>query len=234
MSVEPAHQPTQVKDPQEVWTSVDIYFTERLHRDGSFYEEILARSDSAGLPEIHVSASQGKLLQLLAKIHQAKTILEIGTLAGYSTVWMANALPPDGRIVTLEFDPKHAELAQQNFQSAGLADSVELRQGAALETLPEVERSDIAPFDMTFIDADKVNIPAYFDWAVKLSRPGSIVIVDNVVREGAILRADSNDPSVGGVRRLADQLAKDDRVDATVVQTVGAKGYDGFVLAIVK
>lgn len=230
----PAESTNTIHQGPEMWAAVDDYFAQRLHTDEAIFAEILARSAAADLPEIHVSASQGKLLQLLATIKQAKAILEIGTLAGYSTVWMAGSLPPEGRIVTLEYDAKHAEVARLNFELAGIADKVELRQGAALETLPEVERAGLGPFDMTFIDADKVNIPAYFDWAVKLSRPGSLVIVDNVVREGAILNAASDDPSVRGVQRLADQLAENNRVNATMVQTVGGKGHDGFVLAVVQ
>lgn len=218
---------------QELWSAVDEFFGTERNASGAVFDQILEQSAKAGLPEIHVSASQGKLLQLLAQIQQATAILEIGTLAGYSTVWMARGLAPGGRIVTLEFDPKHAAVARENFAAAGVEDIVELREGAALETLPTVERDKLGPFDLTFIDADKVNIPAYFDWAVKLSRPGAVVIVDNVVRGGAILDEASDDPNVQGVRHLREQLQADDRVNSTVVQTVGAKGHDGFVLAIV-
>ena len=218
---------------QELWDAVDDFFVKRLSPAEPVFDQILERSAAAGLPPIHVSASGGKLLQLLVAISQARSILEVGTLAGYSTVWMARALPPGGRIVTLEVDPKHVEVARANFAQAGVEGVIELRPGAALDTLPEVEKAGLGPFDMAFIDADKANIPDYFDWAVRLSRTGSIVVIDNVVREGAILDESSSDPSVQGVRRLADQLANDVRVSATAVQTVGAKGHDGFVLATV-
>ncbi len=218
---------------QELWSAVDEYFSGRLHKRDEIFDQILDRSATAGLPEIHVSACQGKFLQLLVRIQRAKRILEIGTLAGYSTVWMAQGMPADGKIVTLEADAKHAEVARSNFALTGLSDLIELREGPALETLPQLEDDGVGPFDLTFIDADKVNIPAYFDWSVKLSRPGAIVIVDNVVREGAILDETSDDPSVQGVQRLTEHLANDDRAAATVFQTVGAKGHDGFILAVV-
>ena len=181
------------------------------------------------MPAISVSPPQGKLLHLIARALGARRILEIGTLAGYSAIWMGRALPPDGRLITLEVDGHHAEVARKNIARADLSDRVEVRIGAALDTLPKLA----GPFDLTFIDADKANIPEYFSWAQRLSRKGSVIIVDNVVRNGAVIEENSSDPAVLGVRRLNDQLAQNDGVDATTIQTVGSKGYDGFTLAVV-
>jgi predicted O-methyltransferase YrrM len=218
---------------QEQWTAVDRYVAGKLLPADPVLEAALQASTDAGLPAISVSAPQGKLLHLLARIHGAKTILEIGTLGGYSTIWLARALSAGGKVVTLELDPKHAEVARANFARAGLAGVVELRVGKALDTLPQLAAEGRGPFDLIFIDADKVSIPEYFTWALKLSRRGTVIIVDNVVRKGAVVEAGNSDPSIQGVRRLNDLLAVESRVSATTIQTVGSKGYDGFTLAVV-
>lgn len=217
----------------EQWTLVDRYIADALIPEDPVLEAALQASNDAGLPAIAVAPPHGKLLHLIAKIHGAKAILEIGTLGGYSTIWLARALPAGGRLVTLEIDPKHAIVARANFARAGLNGTIDLRIGAALATLPQLEKEKRGPFDLVFIDADKVNIPDYFTWALKLSRPGTIIIVDNVVRKGAVADAASNDPSVQGVRRLNVMLANEPRVTATTIQTVGSKGYDGFTLGVV-
>jgi predicted O-methyltransferase YrrM len=214
---------------QEQWDAVDGYFSGLLVGPDAALDAALEASDAAGLPQIAVSANQGKLLHLLARLRGARRILEIGTLGGYSTIWLARALPADGQLVTLEYDPKHAEVARANIERAGLADRVEVRVGAALDTLPGLE----GPFDLAFIDADKPNNPDYFRAALRLSRPGSVIVVDNVVRGGRVADPDSTDPAVLGTRALAELLAAEPAVDATMVQTVGSKGYDGFALALV-
>lgn len=219
---------------EQQWTAVDNYITEMLVGADPALEGALQASDAAGLPQISVAPNQGKLLQILAQMQGARTILEIGTLGGYSTIWLARALPADGRLVTLEFDPKHAEVARQNIARAGLAGKVEIRVGPALETLPKLAAEGYGPFDFTFIDADKVNNPAYFAWALDHSRPGSVIIVDNTVRGGLVIDAGSQDPSTLGVRRLYEMLAAETRVNVTAVQTVGSKGWDGFTIARVK
>ncbi len=213
--------------PIELWTEVDRYIADLLLPPDPALDAAQAAAAAAGLPAISVSAPQGKLLQLLARTVGARDILEIGTLAGYSAIWLARALPPGGRLVTLEADPKHAEVARANMAGAGLAGLADVRLGKALDTLPTLT----GPFDLSFIDADKANIPDYFDWALKLSRPGSLIVVDNVVRGGAVLDGQSPDPSVKGVRRFNAMLAVETRVSATTIQTVGSKGYDGFTLA---
>jgi predicted O-methyltransferase YrrM len=217
---------------QPLWTEVDDYISGLLIGDDAALDGALAASDAAGLPPIAVTPAQGKLLYLIARIHGARNVLEIGTLAGYSTIWLARALPADGRLITLEYDPRHAEVASANIAAAGLADRVEVRVGAALDTLPDI--ADEGPFDLFFIDADKVNNPAYFRWALDHSRPGSVIVVDNVVRGGQVVDADSTDPSIVGTRELGSLLATEPRVSATMVQTVGDKGYDGFALALVE
>lgn len=211
----------------ETWTSVDKYLTDLVVQPDAALNAALAASAAAGLPEIAVSAPQGKLLHLVTKLIGARSILEIGTLGGYSTIWLARALPPDGRIITLEADAKHAEVACANLAKAGLASVVEVRLGPALETLPQLA----GPFDLTFIDADKPNTPEYFAWALKLSRPGSLIVVDNVVRGGKIVDAASTDANVQGMRKFLEMMAAEPRVSATVLQTVGSKGYDGLALA---
>ena len=218
---------------QERWTAVERYITDLLVPPDFALDEALRASAAAGLPPIHVSPNEGKLLQLLARVQRARTILEIGTLGGYSTIWLARALPAEGQLITLEADPKYAEVAHSNIARAGLLDVVELRLGRALDTLPHVAAEGLGPFDVIFIDADKENNPDYFAWALKLSGRGSLIIVDNVVRDGAVIDAASGDPNVQGVRRFNELLAAEPRVSATAIQTVGSKGYDGFALALV-
>jgi predicted O-methyltransferase YrrM len=218
---------------QDQWTSVDGYITSLLVPSDPALDAALASSTAAGLPAINVAPNQGKLLHLLARIHGARSVLEIGTLGGYSTIWLARALPPGGKVVTLEADPKHAEVARANLARANLGGVVDVRVGAALDTLPQIARERLGPFDLFFIDADKANIPHYFKWALDLSRPGSVIIVDNVVRGGAVLDASSADPNVQGVRRFNELVAAERRVSATAIQTVGSKGYDGFAIALV-
>jgi predicted O-methyltransferase YrrM len=193
----------------------------------------LRESAAAGLPAIHVSPSQGKMLHLLARALGARRILEIGTLGGYSTIWLARALPAGGRLVTLEADPRHASVARSNLARAGLSAAVEVRVGRALDLLPQLASEVGGPFDLIFIDADKAGYPDYFPWALKLSRRGSLIIADNVVRNGAVVDGSGADPGVAGVRRMNELVAGEARVSATVVQTVGGKGYDGFMLAVV-
>jgi predicted O-methyltransferase YrrM len=217
---------------ERVWTEVDDYISGLLVGADPVLDGAQAAGDKAGLPQIAVAPNQGKMLNLIARVHGARRILEIGTLAGYSTIWLARALPADGKLITLEYDPHHAEVATANIAAAGLADRVEVKVGAALDTLPTI--ADDGPFDLFFIDADKVNNPKYFQWALDHSRPGSVIIVDNVVRSGLVLDATSTDPSVVGTRELFSALANEPRVSATVVQTVGEKGYDGFALVLVE
>ena len=218
---------------QDAWTAVDDYFAGLLLAHDPVLEAALRDSAEAGLPPQNVAPNQGKLLHLLARIQGARTVLEFGTLGGYSTIWLARALPPGGRLVTLEADPRHAEVARANIARAGLDGVVELREGQALETLPRLAEEGYSPFDLFFIDADKPNNAHYLTWALRLSRPGSLIIGDNVVRSGAVVDAASADPNVQGVRRFTDLLAQEPRLSATVVQTVGGKGYDGFALAVV-
>lgn len=218
---------------QEQWTAVDQYLTDLVVQPEAALEAALMASAAAGLPAIAVSAPQGKLLMLLARQQGARAILEVGTLGGYSTIWLARALPPGGRLVTLESDPKHAAVAESNIAHAGLAGVVEVRLGPAIETLPRLFAEGRGPFDFIFIDADKPSIPDYFAWSLRLSRRGSVIVVDNVVRDGAVIDANSGDANVKGVRRLNDMMAAEPRVSATVIQTVGSKGYDGFAIALV-
>lgn len=218
---------------QDQWTAVDRYITGLLVPPDPALDATLRASAVAGLPSHNVSPSQGKLLMLLARAQGARTILEIGTLGGYSTIWLARALPADGCLITLEADPKHAEVARANIARAGLAVVVELRLGWALDTLRQLVDEGRGPFDLIFIDADKRSTPDYFTWALKLSRRGSLIIADNVVRDGAVIDATSSDPSVQGVRRFNELLAAEPRVSATAIQTVGSKGYDGFAIVLV-
>ena len=220
-------------DLPEQWTAVDRYLTDLFVRPDPALEAALQASAAAGLPPIQVSPNQGKLLLLLARVKAARNILEIGTLGGYSTVWLARALPGNGRLITLELDEKFAAVARANIARAGLADVVELRLGRALETLPQLAAEGRGPFDLIFIDADKATYPDYFKWALKLSRRGSLIIADNIVRKGAVADATSSDPNVQGVRRFNELLAAEPRVSATAIQTVGSKGYDGFAIALV-
>jgi predicted O-methyltransferase YrrM len=218
---------------QKTFDTVDEYINSVLVPPDPALDSARQAAAAAGLPDIAVTPSQGKLLHLLARSQIARNILEVGTLAGYSTIWMARALPADGRLITLEFNAKHAEVARANIAHAGLSDKVELREGPALESLPKIAAENRPPFDLIFIDADKENNAGYFDWALKLSRPGSLIFVDNVIRDGAVADPKSKDPMVQGVRRLNEMLAKETRVIATTIQTVGSKGYDGFTLALV-
>ena len=218
---------------QDRWTAVDRYIDDLLVRPDQVFDAVLEDAAAAGLPAISVSASQGKLLQLLARLMGARRILELGTLAGFSGIWMARALPADGRLVTIEMDPAHVEVAKRSFDKAGIAARVEIRLGAALDILPDLAREGAEPFDMVFIDADKGNYAAYLDWAIRLARPGGLIIADNVVRDGQVVDKRSDDPSVQGARRFMAALGADARVTATSIQTVGVKGYDGLAFAVV-
>jgi predicted O-methyltransferase YrrM len=218
---------------QELWSAVDQYIDDELALTDSVLAAALTANTEGGLPAIDVTASQGKLLYMLARLAGARRILEIGTLGGYSTIWMARALPPDGKLITLEFEPKHAEVAKANVERAGFSNIVDVRVGAALDSLPLIEAEEGGPFDLFFIDADKVNNPNYFEWAIKLSRKGSVIIVDNVVREGGLADAESEDAAIRASRKVTELLGADARVDGTIIQTVGTKGYDGFAIATV-
>jgi predicted O-methyltransferase YrrM len=215
----------------EQWTAVDDFIDGLLVPPDAALDGALLASTQAGLPAVNVAPNQGKLLMLLAQIHGARQILEIGTLGGYSTIWLARALPAGGRLVTLEADPKHAAIARVNIARAGLDGVVELRLGPALETLAALAAEARGPFDLVFIDADKPNTPEYFAWALRLARRGSLIIADNVVRKGAVADPAGADASVQGMRRFFAMLAAEPRVSATALQTVGRKGYDGFAIA---
>jgi len=216
-----------------VWDKVDQYITERLIQHDAILEKVLSTNQNAGLPAYDVSPTQGKFLNLLVQMHGSKRILEIGTLGGYSTIWMARALPADGKIVTLELDPHHAQVAADNLSLAEVQDWVELRVGDALEQLARMNNEGVEPFDFIFIDADKPNNPNYLKWALHFSHPGTVIIGDNVIREGEVINENSQDPRVQGVRAFYDLLADEARITATAIQTVGSKGYDGFVFGIV-
>jgi predicted O-methyltransferase YrrM len=218
---------------QEQWTAVDRYFSEQMMPPDPTLAAALEASAAGGLPPINVAPNHGKLLHLLARACGARSILEVGTLAGYSTIWLARALPAGGRVITLELNPAHAEVARANFARAGVAAHIELRVGPAIEALPQLAREGRGPFDLIFIDADKASTADYFAWALKLARPGTLIIVDNVVRNGAVADAATTDPGVLGVRRFAELVAREPRVSVTAIQTVGSKGYDGFALAVV-
>ncbi len=215
---------------EESWAEIDRYINEHLSTEDKVLESVLERMAAAGLPAINVSPSQGKMLMLLARAQGAREILEIGTLGGYSTIWLARALPADGRLVTLELEPAYAEVARLNLERAGLAAKVEICVGSALETLPQLSRNGRPPFDLVFIDADKASYPEYLNRAVKLARPGTMIIADNVVRKGTILETASDDTNVRGLRRFYELLASEPGLTATAIQTVGSKGHDGFAL----
>jgi predicted O-methyltransferase YrrM len=217
----------------KTWSALEAYFEEQLIPSDPAFEAALQASQAAGLPSIQVSASQGKLLHLLALAQGARRILEVGTLGGFSTLWLARALPSDGHLVTLELEPRHAEVARDNFVRAGLAERIDLHVGPALDTLAQLRAERVAPFDFIFIDADKANNLNYVQAAVDLSRVGTLIIVDNVVREGAVVTR-RRDAAAEGVRRMVDWIRREPRLSATVIQTVGAKGYDGFLLARVQ
>ena len=214
----------------ERWSEVDALLESRLLPDDPVLEDVLRASAEAGLPSHDVSPLQGRLLELLARLRGARAILEIGTLGGYSTIWLARALPPDGRLVTLELDAHRAAVARENLERAGLADRVEVIAGPALDTLARLD----GPFDLVFVDADKESSADYLAWALRLSRPGTLIVADNVVRGGAVADAESEDPRVVGVRRMLDAIAGEPRLTATGLQTVGVKGWDGLVLALVR
>ena len=218
----------------EIWTAVDNYIVEELLPEDAALEAALAANHENGLPAIDVSPAQGKLLYLLAKMNGAKRILEIGTLGGYSTIWLARALPAGGKVVTLELDPRHAAVARTNLERAGLSGAVELRVGPALDSLAVLAEEGAGPFDLVFIDADKPNNRNYLTWALKLSRPGTVIVCDNVIRDGAVVKDNSGDPNVEGARDAFDFIGNDERLDGTAIQTVGAKGYDGFAIAVVR
>ena len=219
---------------ETLWDAVDSYFAKTIvGRDGAL-EATLVANAAAGLPQIDVSPAQGKFLYLLARLAGARNALEIGTLGGYSTICIARALPPEGRLVTLEASEKHATIARRNIAGAALSEKVEVRVGAALDLLPKIEAEGLNPFGFIFIDADKSNNANYLTWALRLSRPGTVIVVDNVVREGAIVDDATSDPGAVGVRRMFDMMAREPRLEATAVQTVGVKGWDGFALAIVE
>jgi predicted O-methyltransferase YrrM len=224
---------------QDLWSAVDAYIADQLLSPTPYLEAAIAANDAAGLPPIAITPNQGKLLELLARIHGAQSILELGTLGGYSTIWLARALPPGGRLITLERDPDYARLASANIAGAGFADVVQVRVAPALQSLPDLYEEGAGPFDLIFIDADKQNYPGYLEWALKLSRVGTVIVGDNVVRAGAILDPDADTPNFGdggvaaGVRRFYEMLAEEPRISATAIQTVGAKGHDGFALGLV-
>ncbi|MEU8509229.1 O-methyltransferase [Streptomyces brevispora] len=218
---------------QARWAEVDDYFNALLVGSDEALDAAVGASEKAGLPAIQVAANQGKLLNLLARLQGARTVLEIGTLGGYSTIWLARALPEGGRLVTLEADPECAEVARRNIERAGLADVVEIRVGRALDTLPELAEQGYGPFDVVFIDADKPSNPDYLAWSLKLTRPGSLIVADNVVRDGEVVDAASEDPKVRGVRRFTELVAAEPTLTATALQTVGSKGYDGLMAILV-
>ena len=218
----------------DTWTAVDDYVSSLLSAHDEALEQAIAGAVEAGLPAIQVSPPQGKLLALLARTIGARTVLEFGTLGGYSTIWLGRALPGDGRVITLEAEPAYAEVARANVERAGLGDVVEIRVGPALQTLPDLEAEGAGPFDLVFIDADKVHTPEYFAWSLDHTRPGGLIVADNVVRGGALVDDGNEDPAIVAQRRFHEMLSAESRVEATTIQTVGGKGYDGFSIALVK
>ena len=218
----------------KTWSAVDDYIVSSLFEADPVLDAVLAANRDQGLPAIDVSAAQGKLLSLLVRIRGAKKVLEVGTLGGYSTIWMARGLPADGKVVTLELDPHHAKVARSNFERAGVSGKVDLRLGPALQSLAALGSENAGPFDLIFIDADKPNNPNYLDWAMKLSRPGTVIVCDNVIRDGAVVKHNSGDANVEGARAAFSFIGGDKRLDGTAIQTDGAKGYDGFAIAIVE
>jgi len=216
-----------------VWAKVDEYFGAIVQEDTAL-KVAADEAEKAGLPAIAVSASQGKLLMQLAQMIGARRILEIGTLAGYSTIWLARGLMEGGKLITLEYEAKHAEMARKNLERAGLSGVVEVRVGDAAKTMPELVKEGTGPFDLIFLDANKDGYPVYFEWSLKLARTGTVIVADNVVRDGGVLDAAGKDANIQGVRRLRDMLVSERRVSATAIQTVGSKGYDGFAVMIVR
>jgi len=221
------------KTAQNLWTKVDRYFGEQLVAPDSSLDAALAANRKADLPPIDVTPLQGRFLELLVRMSNARRILEIGTLGGYSTIWLARALPAGGSVVTLELELKHAKIARANLKRAGLLDRVDLRVGRAVDSLQALVAGKAAPFDFIFIDADKSGYPEYLDWSLRLSRPGTVLLADNVVRDGKVIDPKNPDPNIQGVRRFTERIAAEPRLSPTVLQTVGSKGYDGFTLAIV-
>lgn len=215
------------------WKAVDQYLAVHLRLSDPLMDAVLQANAEEKLPPIDVAPSQGKLLYLLAKMQRAARILEIGTLGGYSTIWLGRALPPEGRLITLELNPRHAAVAQRNIARAGLADRVEVIVGPAAQTLPQLKERDLPPFDLVFIDADKQNSLTYMKWALEYVRPGAVIVVDNVVRGGRVINKDDQDPQMQGIRELMEFLAREPAIEATAIQTVGEKGYDGFLVALV-
>lgn len=218
---------------QEQWTAVDDYFHSLFAPHDDVLDAVLQSARKAGLPEIQVQPMLGKMLEVMIRSIQARTVLEIGTLGGYSSIWMARALPADGRVITLEADPKHAQVARANFAHAGVAEKVEVIEGRGLDTLPRLVEEGRGPFDFVFIDADKPSYTGYLEWSLKLTHPGSMIVADNVVRSGGVIDANSQDLTVQGIRRFLDALAVEKRLVTTAVQTVGTKGYDGFSVSVV-
>ena len=221
------------KEGKETWKQVDQYFTDSLIGSGGDFDGALAANLKAGLPAIDVTPLQGKFLEVLVRATMSKRVLEIGTLGGYSTLWLARAIPQDGIVITLELESKHAHIAKQNIEAAGFADRVELRVGPASETLEHLAKENTAPFDLIFIDADKASYPEYLRWSMKLSRPGTIIVADNMVRDGKVIDPHDPDPNIQGVRRFTELVSAEPRLSATALQTVAGKGYDGFVIAVV-
>jgi predicted O-methyltransferase YrrM len=219
---------------QDQWTAVDHYITNTIVMPDESLRAALKRSEDAGLPAISVSPGQGKLLMQLAMIRGAKNVLEIGTLGGYSTIWLARGMAPGGKLITLEAEKRHADVARKNLDDAGVGAIVEIILGSALQSLPKLEKQGRGPFDLIFVDADKSSLPEYFQWAMKLSRSGSVIVIDNVVRKGEVLDTSGRDASVAGVRRMNELIAAEERACATTIQTVGHKGYDGFTMVVVK
>ena len=218
---------------EEIWSRAEQYIVEHLLGRDEALDSVLAAAQAAEMPDIQVSPTHGKLLMLLAQMHGAKKILEIGTLAGYSTIWLARALPADGKLITLEFDPKHAAVARSNIAKAGFADRVEVREGSALNTLPLLKAEGAGPFDFVFIDANKTGYSDYLDWALQLTRRGSVIVADNTVQAGRIADADCDDPTVQAIRSFIEKLGAEPRVNATILQCVGSKGYDGLAIGVV-
>ncbi|GAB3462898.1 O-methyltransferase [Kineococcus endophyticus] len=221
-------------DPSQAWTEVDEYLVQTLLPEDEVLELVVDENPAAGLPAIDVSPLQGALLSLLVRMTGARRVLEIGTLGGFSTIHLARALPPGGRVVTCEYEPRHAEVARRNLDRAGFSEVVDVRVGAALDTLPQLQAEGGDPFDLVFIDADKPNNPHYLEWALRLTRPGSVIVGDNVVRGGRVVDEASTDPVVTGTRSFLEALGEDPRLEVTALQTVGSKGWDGFALALVR
>ena len=221
------------EETNEIWKQVDEYFADALIAPGDGFKAAIDTNRKADLPAIDVTPLQGKFLEVLVRATGAKRILEIGTLGGYSTLWLAHAVPEDGIVVTLELEPRHAQIAKQNIESAGIADRVDVRVGAASETLAALVKEHPLAFDFIFIDADKAGYPEYLQWSLKLSRPGTLIVADNVVRDGKVIDADHPDPNIQGVRRFTDMVSKEPRLSGTALQTVAGKGYDGFIIAVV-